>query len=80
MKRISTRRAAQLRSEDELRAKLLAEHGGFCQECGKLPDWRGLSLHHLTFKSHGGQSTAENCRLICGRCHSKFHGVIEHES
>ncbi len=74
---VSKKKAQEKRIEAELRAKLLEEHGGKCQECGNLPDFRGLSLHHRTFKSHGGISEPCNVLLICGHCHSKFHGIIE---
>lgn len=74
---ISKKKAAEKRTEAELRAKLLAEHGGLCQECHQQPDFRGLSLHHRKFKSHGGESVEANTMLICGKCHSLFHGIIE---
>jgi hypothetical protein len=29
-----------------LKKRLMEESKGLCQECGQLPDWRGLSMHH----------------------------------
>lgn len=55
----------------EFRAK------GRCEECGQLPDWRGLQGHHIVKRSQGGEDTAENCLINCGRCHSGEHGVVE---
>jgi 5-methylcytosine-specific restriction endonuclease McrA len=75
IRRISKKKAAEKRIEAELRAQLLEEHGGLCQDCGKWPDVFGLSLHHSLFKSRGGKSTRENCRLICRLCHDKAHGL-----
>jgi 5-methylcytosine-specific restriction endonuclease McrA len=46
-------------------------------ECGKRPDWRGLSLHHKKKRSQGGKTSVDNCILICGSCHSMEHGIRE---
>jgi len=73
--KISAKKAAEKRIEAELREKLLEEHGGVCQKCGRWPGGYGLSLHHIIFKSHGGQSTEENCQLWCLSCHELAHGV-----
>jgi len=72
---ISKKKAAEKRIEADLRAKLLEEHGGLCQYCGKWPDIFGLSIHHIIFKSNTGKSTEENCRLICRTCHAKAHNL-----
>lgn len=50
---------------------------GRCQECGGLPDWRGLAKHHIVFRSHGGGDEKENIMWLCGKCHSKKHGIRE---
>jgi 5-methylcytosine-specific restriction endonuclease McrA len=75
--KVYKKKAAEKRIEEELRQKLLAEHGGKCMQCQEMPDWRGLSLHHKTFKSHGGASELCNVMLCCGKCHSRFHGITE---
>lgn len=78
LRKISKKKAQQNRIEAELRAKLLEEHSNLCQECGSQPDWRGLSKHELVFRSRGGSPIdPENCIMVCGRCHSKLHGIIE---
>lgn len=77
LKRVSKKRAKQLIEEGILRVALLAQCKGLCMECGNKPDWRGLSLHHDKFKSHGGTNDTDNIRLLCGRCHSVEHGVNE---
>lgn len=56
---------------------MLEECEGKCMKCGALPDFRGLSLHHLVFRSQGGEGIKENLILVCGRCHSQFHGINE---
>ncbi len=50
---------------------------GRCQECGKLPDFRGLSKHHIEFRSACGSDDLENLIWLCGRCSSKEHGIEE---
>ena len=42
---------------------------GVCEVCGKRPDWRGLSGHHIIFRSHGRIDTAGNTLTSCGVCH-----------
>jgi 5-methylcytosine-specific restriction endonuclease McrA len=74
--KISKKRKVEMGIEAELRAKLLEEHGGVCQQCGKWPDNYGLSLHHLLFKSRGGKTIDENCVLICRCCHERFHNIV----
>jgi 5-methylcytosine-specific restriction endonuclease McrA len=70
---ISPKKAAEKRIEEEIRQKLLEEHGGLCQNCGRNPGFLGLSLHHIVFKSRGGKTIEENCCLICSTCHEVAH-------
>lgn len=77
MKQVSAKRAREITQEKHTREALLIECKGYCMECGGLPDWRGLSLHHENFKSRGGKSEYSNVRLLCGKCHSQFHGIRE---
>jgi 5-methylcytosine-specific restriction endonuclease McrA len=77
LNRISKRQSQIKREEVKIRASLLEKCGGYCMECGERPDWRGLSLHHKQFKSRGGTNEDNNTALICGKCHSKYHGVTE---
>lgn len=58
-------------------AKIKPPEDGLCQECKRPPDWRGLSRHHLLFRSHGGKDTADNLKWLCGICHDKMHGIID---
>jgi len=46
---------------------------GRCEICGQLADWRGLSVHHKKFRSHQGETSLENCLMLCGDCHSAKH-------
>lgn len=58
-------------------AQIKPPKDGRCQECGKLPDWRGLSKHHIEFRSHCGSDAIENLIWLCGKCSSKAHGIKE---
>jgi len=78
MRQVSSKRAVVLREERKLAQKLLQRCHGFCEECHKLPDFRGLRKHEIKMRSQGGDPTdPENCLMVCGRCHSKFHGIEE---
>ena len=48
-----------------------------CHACGDLPDFRGLSVHHIKKRSQGGGHEESNLKILCGKCHSKEHGVNE---
>ena len=44
-----------------------------CPECGMAPDWRGMSVHHKTKRSQGGDESDDNLTWLCGRCHERQH-------
>ena len=77
IRKISAKRQAQIIKEKELALKLYLKQDGKCAECGKIPDWRGFQLSHTRAKSHGGESSLENCQLLCGKCHGLKHGIFE---
>ena len=64
---------------EDLRDKVLAEHGRVvmeragwkCQECGGV---RALSAHHKVFRSHGRDDTVGNLFASCEPCHRRVHG------
>lgn len=90
---ISKKRQAQLPDEIEIRRKLCERAGGYfvtdgkrsrcingrCEKCGRLPDWRGLHPHEKKFKSQLGKMSLENSIMVCGKCHSAYHGIKEVE-
>lgn len=74
----SVERDEQIKKERELKQKLLKRCGGRCENCGNLPDFRGLSKHEKKFRSKGGDPLDENNTiLVCGKCHAKFHRIKE---
>jgi 5-methylcytosine-specific restriction endonuclease McrA len=65
-------KASQVKSPQ--RQRLLERSGGLCEICGKLPDWRGLSVHHIKNRGMGGsrhEYTDSELQILCGICHDK---------
>ena len=78
MRQVSKKRAKVLRKERKLTQELLIRCGGLCEMCGNLPDFRGLSKHEKIKRSQGGDPTnRDNCLMLCGKCHSGCHGILE---
>lgn len=50
-----------------------------CVFCGKpaAEGGKGLHLHHITRRSHGGKGSADNLVSLCWECHSKLHSGNE---
>ena len=68
--------------ESRLKAQLLDEQMGecgyhFCVICGRNPDWRGLALHHIKYRSRMGETQVDNVMILCYSCHSEQHGIRE---
>lgn len=40
-----------------------------CENCGKP----GIDIHHLKFRSQGGQDVIENLMALCRECHFEVH-------
>lgn len=74
---ISRKRQTELNNERIIRQQLAERANGHCEQCGRLPDWRGLSPHEVTFRSHGGKMSLENSVMLCGHCHSAVHLIKE---
>lgn len=78
--KVSKKHAHQKRNDDKLRQLCLIRSNGYCENCGRLPDWRGLSLHHIRPKKMGGTNheyTLDEVELLCGNCHSSQHNIRE---
>ena len=74
MKRISTKKQAQLKIERELTDKLLIKQGFLCADCHGTLGW-GSAKHEIKHRSQGGDPTDEdNTVLLCLPCHGKRHG------
>ncbi len=76
LRKVSKKRAAQLKVEKLLTARLIVKQKGRCADCNKLLGW-GSAKHEIKFRSHGGDPTDEtNCELLCLVCHAKEHHII----
>jgi 5-methylcytosine-specific restriction endonuclease McrA len=40
-----------------------------CENCGR----QGVDIHHLKFRSQGGQDVIENLMCLCRECHFEVH-------
>ena len=77
MRQVSKKKRKQIEEEQEIRWDLIIRANGRCENCGELPDFRGLSPHEKVFRSQGGVMSIENTVMLCGRCHSKAHRIKE---
>ena len=77
IRQISIKKQHQIELEKPIRELLLKRANGKCEKCKETPDWRGLSPHEKIFRSHGGTLTLWNTIILCGKCHSKEHGIKE---
>lgn len=73
IKHISCRQQAELKARRILKAQLVIESGGRCQECGNAPTWEGLDLAHVIPLSRGGKTERSNVKVLCRSCHRKLH-------
>lgn len=69
LRKVSNKQKAELAKRRKVRAELEVIAGGHCQHCGRLPDWRGLQMHHKKKLSQGGETSVENCELWAAPCH-----------
>lgn len=53
-----------------VRACVLVRDGGRCRVC-KTRD--GVDVHHIQFRSRGGEDSTENCAALCRECHAEIH-------
>jgi 5-methylcytosine-specific restriction endonuclease McrA len=78
LNKVSKKKLVEKKKEQKLTQELLELCKGLCMNCGSTPDFRGLSKHEIKFRSQGGDPTdRNNTILVCGKCHSKFHGITE---
>jgi 5-methylcytosine-specific restriction endonuclease McrA len=54
----------------ELCEQILARDGWKCQACGSM---QHLQVHHMQFRSHSGDDSAENLITLCVDCHKLSH-------
>lgn len=73
--RVLVKRQAKLDAERQLkqaRAFVKKRDGGKCRCCGKA----GAQVHHLVYRSAGGEHDPDNLALLCQRCHEDIHAHL----
>ena len=73
--RVLQKRALKLEQERQLReARRFVRNrdGGKCRCCGKA----GAEVHHLKYRSLGGDHDPNNLALLCKRCHEDIHAHL----
>jgi 5-methylcytosine-specific restriction endonuclease McrA len=48
------------------------ERDKVCRVCRKP----GYDVHHIEFRSRGGEDSMANCVLLCRQCHGDAHGHV----
>lgn len=56
----------------ELRKRVYRRDGYRCALCD---DTRGIQIHHVILRSHGGADVEQNLITLCWRCHAIAHGT-----
>jgi 5-methylcytosine-specific restriction endonuclease McrA len=57
--------------EYALLVKQVMQRDGYkCRSCGFRS---GLHCHHVVYRSHQGEDTAENLVTLCNQCHEAVH-------
>jgi 5-methylcytosine-specific restriction endonuclease McrA len=52
------------------RQEILRRDGWRCQLCGTRSN---LEIHHMEFRSHGGDDSEPNLITLCASCHEQVH-------
>lgn len=65
-----TKRRSCGQLQREMVTQVLNRDGWTCQLCGSRRD---LQVHHLRFRSQGGDDTPTNLLTLCRRCHAELH-------
>ena len=71
--RRSTRKARQKRDLKALRASVRRDvfaRDLLCRACGQSPP---KHLHHIQYRSQGGEDSTNNTCGVCAKCHADIH-------
>lgn len=73
--RVLDKRALRLEKErqwQKARKFVRERDGGKCRSCGRA----GAEVHHLVYRSRGGDHDPNNLALLCQRCHEDIHAHL----
>lgn len=59
----------------ELKKKLIVRDGSCCARCGRELDFDSCTIEHIIPLAYGGESTEENCVILCRECNAKASGI-----
>ncbi len=62
----------RIKDVDALKRFRLENLGQPCFDCELRP---GVHVHHIRFRSQGGDDTATNLAWLCRPCHDARHGI-----
>lgn len=63
-----------------VKERLYAKYGTFCEVCGKKFNKSKLTGHHIVMKCKGGEITEENILITCEHCHFDVINHIKYDS
>lgn len=66
-------RGVENRFSKNLKRKMLRATRGTCFVCGSVLTMATAEPHHIKPVSDGGETTQENCRIVCRPCHVGIH-------
>lgn len=69
IRRVSKKKARELRREKPVRRQLFIRANGCCEHCHKPEDMFGLHPHEKVFRAQGGKLSMENSIVLCQACH-----------
>lgn len=64
------RRQTRLTTWQRVRRAVIFRDKGRCRACRKR---EGVEVHHIRFRSLGGEHSTANCALLCAECHAEIH-------
>lgn len=59
--------------DPELLRRFRLENAG--EPCWACERHTGIHVHHVKFRSQGGDDAKDNLRWLCGSCHDTLHGI-----
>jgi hypothetical protein len=59
-----------------LHTEVLQRDGWQCRRCKRRSS---LHIHHIVFRSNGGDDATHNLVTVCENCHNCIHGVVTNE-
>jgi 5-methylcytosine-specific restriction endonuclease McrA len=72
-KRKGPNKTASRKIPPGVRAQVKARDRDVCQMCLSKPDYWPHELHHIIYRSQGGEHTRENLITLCKKCHNMVH-------